>query len=299
MNRSHPPADDRHGAWHADAELVRRYAEGSLPTAAAASVEAHVVSCDRCQELFATAAVAAPDRLDAVWHDIVDIVDQPRRGVAERALVGAGVAPHTARLLTATVSLRGSWLAGVAATLAFAVASAGTGDGGGLAMLLVLAPLVPVAGTAAAFGSWLDPARELAVAAPLHGFRLLLIRAVAVVASSLVLGLALSVAVDGGWEVAAWVAPALALTTVTLLLSTWVAPTAAALSTSAAWIAIVAIGAAPLGRGGRWLAALRAEALIDSVTFQPAGQLSLIAVAGLAALLVVQRRDTFDHRSPT
>ena len=70
--------------------------------------------------------------------------------------------------------------------LAFA-ALAAREDRPGLVFFLALAPLIPVAGIAAAFGPGVDPTFEIGLAAPLRSSKLLLIRCTAVLVASLVL----------------------------------------------------------------------------------------------------------------
>ena len=57
-------------------------------------------------------------------------------------------------------------------------------------MFLALAPLAPVAGVAITFGPGADPSFELTVASPISTVRLLLLRAAAVLATTLVLAAA-------------------------------------------------------------------------------------------------------------
>jgi hypothetical protein len=135
------------------------------------------------------------------------VVDLPRAGVAER-LMRLGVAEHTARLLAATPALRGSWLLAVATVLAFAVLAAWTtpGQDANLAFLCV-APLLPLAGIAAAYGPGIDPTYEIGLAAPLRSFRLLL-RAAAVLAAAALLAAAASLALPQlGPGAAGWLLP--------------------------------------------------------------------------------------------
>ncbi len=153
--------------------------------------------------------------LDAVMGEIT----APRRSRLERTLLALRVPEPTARLVAATPSLRGAWLASVGVVLLFA-AQAGAEQwrpGDQLAVFLALAPLVPVVGVALAYGSHADRAHEVAVAAPLSGLRLLLLRTLAVVvAAAAVTLLAVVAAPTHGWMQLAWLLPALATCTVTL-----------------------------------------------------------------------------------
>jgi putative zinc finger protein len=274
--------------WHADAAQLAGYAGGELDPARAASVEAHLLDCPACQ---AGVAGAVPrDRLERIWRGVAEVVDGPRPGPVERLLARLGVPGHTARLLAAAPSLHLSWFAAVAAALGFAVVAAHGGRSGPL-LFLLLAPLLPVAGVAAAYGPGIDPTHELAVAAPMPGSRLLLLRAAAVLASTTLLAATAALALpDLGWLAAAWLLPALGLTLASLALATALHPAAAAGTVAFAWV--VAVGAT------QWAAVRHLRdpfaAPVASALFDPAGQLAFLALAVLAALLLARRSDRFD-----
>src|SRR4029450_567883 len=159
---------DATGAWHADGELLAAYDEQRLDAAARWSVEAHLTSCAACR--LQARALVEEARLQRLRVALIEAVEGPRAGVAERLLVRLGVAEHTARLLAATPALRGSWLLAVATVLAFAVLAGWThpGQDANLAFLCV-APLLPLAGIAAAYGPGGAPADEIGLAAPRGG----------------------------------------------------------------------------------------------------------------------------------
>ena len=117
-----------------------------------------------------------------------------------RLLCRCGVPDHLLRLLAATPSLRRSWLLSVAGVLAVVAGEAAAvrygwvGNGGHLrpagypgpdvlVPFLLVAPLLVLAGVAAAFLPMFDPASQLAAAAPFSGFTLLLIRSVSALAA--------------------------------------------------------------------------------------------------------------------
>jgi len=72
-------------------------------------------------------------------------------GRVERTIVRAGVKEHVARLLAATPSLRLSWFCAGTVAIMFTSWVAQTGQRG-LLFFLIVAPLLPVAGVAAAYG---------------------------------------------------------------------------------------------------------------------------------------------------
>ncbi len=188
--------------WHLDEDLRDRYVSGAASPALAASVETHLLACASCRALL-TPAVAAP-RHDAIWNEIVDRVDAPKQSLIERLLLRAGIQEGNARLLALTPVLRLSWLAGVAVALTLALFAANSG-GRGLVVFLALAPVLPVAGVALAFGNGVNPMYEIAAASPYPPFRLLLLRASAVVAATVLLAvLAATLLPTDTWRAAAW-----------------------------------------------------------------------------------------------
>jgi anti-sigma factor RsiW len=264
--------------WHADRELLQAYVRDELDDAHASSVEAHVLACVQCRQ--ALAPEVASDRLDAIWQDTVDVLDRPRTRPVERLLRLLRVAPGNARLLAATPSLQLSWLAAIAVAAGFGALASHASENG-LAFFLVIAPLVPVVGVAAAYGPGVDPAHELTVAAPMSGFRLVLLRAAAVLAASVVLtGVASFGLVALDWTAAAWVLPALALTGATLALTLVLSPERAGTCVAVAWLSAVLIGWAATGD--------------DLGAFHTVGQLCCAVVAAAAAVVIARRNELFE-----
>jgi hypothetical protein len=232
------------GSWHLDDDLLDTYAEGRpLSAALTASVEAHLERCATCQaRLVPTADVP---RLDAVWAEVVDTIDAPRRSPLERLLVRLGAAEDTARLLAVTPSLQLSWITGTAIVLALALLVAHSGERG-IAVFLALAPVLPVAGVALAFGPHTDPLHEVAVAAPYSSYRLLLVRSAAVVAATLALALPVTAFVPSTPLVAAaWLLPALALSCSSLALAARVDPVVSSAVLAGGWLLLALSGLAP------------------------------------------------------
>jgi hypothetical protein len=230
--------------WHLDDDLVDAYAEGRPMTPAlTASVEAHLERCGDCQTRLAPAV--DPARLDLVLADVVDAVDAPRGSLLERLLVRLHVAPDTARLLAVTPSLRASWLTGTAIVLTLALVVAQSGERG-VALFLALAPVLPVAGVAVAFGPRTDPLHEVAVAAPYSSYRLLLVRSAAVLVATLALAVPAAVLLPSSlWVAAGWLLPALALTCTSLALATRVDPVVSSAVLAGTWLLVALSGLAP------------------------------------------------------
>jgi signal transduction histidine kinase len=203
-------------------------------------------------------------------------------GILERGLVRLRVPDHVARLLASTPSLRLSWIAAATIAAGFSAWAANVGTDGHLVFLLV-APVLPVAGVAAAYGPWADPSHELATTTPFSGLRLLLLRSLAVLVATTALT-AVAGALVPASEVSsfAWVLPALALTVASLALSTFVAPHMAASGVVAAWTAIVIAAEV---RATEPFAAFRGPA---QTTF------SIVVIVGTAT--VAWRRDRLERR---
>ena len=270
--------------WHVDDDLLDTYAEGrSMTPALLASVEAHLERCASCQVRLTPAG--NPLRLDAVWSEIVDTLDAPRTPWIERLLLRLGVAPDTARLVSVTPSLQLSWVTGTVIVLSLALAVAHTGDRG-VALFLALAPVLPVAAVAIAFGPRTDPLYEVGIAAPYSSFRLLLVRSAAVVAATLVLALAAAALLPSAPLVAAaWLLPALALTCSSLALAGHVDPFVSSVALSTAWLAVALSGMAP----GR-------DPLVVATAVPQFACLVLLLAAAVA--LVLQRRAPLVNGSP-
>jgi hypothetical protein len=271
--------------WHADTALLAHYAADELDDARAYSVEAHLIACETCRTALAPAVDAA--RLDAMWAEVADRVDAPNPGIVERGLVWLGVKEHAARLLAATPSLRLSWLAAEALVLGFTVFSAGIAAGGPDAdvatlVFLVMAAVLPVAGVAVAFGPTVDPTYEIGTAAPMRGYRLLLVRATAVLVTSLALTSAAALALPGlGWTAAAWLLPSLGLTLGTLALATYLRPLHAAAGVALTWVSIA------------WIfAAVRPDTL---AVFRLGGQVVFLLVIAVSAWVLAHRREAFEE----
>jgi hypothetical protein len=222
--------------WHLDPDVLRRYTEENVPPNLAASAEAHLMKCAACRSAISSYVDAG--RAEAIWHEVVDRVDAPRRSRPERILIRLGVGEATARLVVATPTLRGPWLLAVAGVLALAAWAAQV-DERLLLMFLVAAPLGPLAGVAVAFAGGLDPTREIGLAAPYSGLRLLLIRTVAVVTVTVPIVTVAGLALPGStWLAAAWLLPAAGLTGAALALTTRLAPVVAVGVVATAWVLV-------------------------------------------------------------
>ena len=268
--------------WHVQPDLLRAYASDDIDVPHAFSVEAHLLSCAACRS--AMGHVVELPELDRVWARIDQAVVTPRQTLVERFLSLVGVSDHSARLLAATPSLQASWFLAIVAVLAFAVGTA-YGARDGYLLFLAVAPLLPLAGVAAAYGPGIDPTYEIGLAAPMRSFRLLLIRATGVLTVTMILAAGAALLLPGSdWRVAAWLLPSLGLVTSSLALSTVTGPLRAATAVGSVWLAcVVASVASSAGRD-----------VLPSV-FGELAQIVFLAVTVVGVGVLVARRDRFER----
>lgn len=275
---------------HIDEALLVGYRDVAVSSATAAAIEAHLMACAACRRDLAGVAAAGGKDLaqSAIWGEILERVDRPQRSFVERGLSTLGIREDVAKLLATTPALRAAWFAAVIVVAALAIAAANA-DGGDPWPLLVIAPLLPVAGVASAYGPALDPTYEVALAAPMSAFRLTLLRTLAVVATTLPLLLLATAAAPGtGLAAFGWVLPACALVSVTLALSTWMPPERAGVVATVGWL-IAVIVLLDLDQMGEFLA--------RSQIFRVPGQSVAVVVMVAGAAVVAARSRTFDQLS--
>lgn len=256
--------------WHVDPSTLGAWVEGRSGPIASASIEQHLVRCARCR-----AAVAGLVPVADVPGSFDDVLAQVSGGTGpvERVLVRVGLPAGDAVVVGAAPVLRIAWAAGLAAVLGFILVASLVGHDHGQAVFLALAPLLPVAGVAAAYGPGVDPSYELALAAPYRMIRLALLRSVAVLLAAVpitvVAGLLLPL--DGATGVL-WVLPSLAFTLLVLGAGSWVDPWTAAVAVGIGWVTAVAVSA----RLGDVLAVLAPFALVGYVVLVVVGALVLV-----------------------
>jgi hypothetical protein len=269
--------------WHLPGELIERYATGHLAPVQVMSVETHLARCAACRE----AVPYDEEWLAGGWERIEDLVDRPSLRPAARVLHRAGVPDHLATFLAATPTLARGWLVAVGVVLAFAVAAAHlvrqdpSWAAHAPVPFLAIAPVLPIAGIALAYGRRVDPVHELQAATPMAGSRVLLLRALAVLVPAVVLtAVAAPFLPSPHWLAAAWLLPALALTTGTLALSTRVSPRLAVAALVTAWLGTLTAGG---GLAGHVLS-----------LFSPTAQAVYGTAALILAALVYLRRAHLD-----
>lgn len=222
-------------------------------------------------------------RIDANWRAITFELDAPVPSRTERVLRRVGFSSATARLVAATPALRRSWAVALVTVCVIGL-SAASDNPDNISGMLLLAPLVPVLGVALAYGPTVDPVHEIALATPLRGLRLILIRAATVIAIAVAF-LSSTVLLTAASNALAfvWLLPALAVTSLAVSLMTVTSPRRAAAAVSVGWAVLV-------------LAAQGATS--DSLAvFAPAVQVASVVVAAIAGFVMVKRREGFDRVS--
>jgi hypothetical protein len=208
--------------WHASTELLRGYADGAdLATDVGWAVEVHLESCADCRARLAVEATSVAPLLDHVWADL-DPAPEPapvRRG---------------RWLATWATPAMGPWLAMTAVIVLLALVTDRLIPEPFPSLALLLAPIAPVAGVAAAWARGLDPAHELVAATPRAGLYLVLRRTVAV------LVVVIPVLAVATWATPRrWLLPWLALAAATLALGGFVGVRRAAVALVGGWSALV------------------------------------------------------------
>jgi hypothetical protein len=280
---------------HAGEDLLAEYAAGTLQTVAVWSVEAHLTGCARCRS--ALSAHVDAGRLARNRSVLLVRAALGDGGRMRRLLCRCGLPDHLLRLLGATPSLRRSWLLSVIGVLAVvageaaavkygwipaggAARLAGYRDPEVLAPFLLLAPLLVLAGVAAAFLPMFDPANRLVAAAPFSGFTLLLVRSVSALTAALVPVIAAAFLLPGpGWLPVALLLPSLALCAFALAAATVMEPRAAAVTAGVLWAAPVLLLATAHG---------------PLPIVQRNAQFACAAVLCASAMVLLARRDRFE-----
>ena len=223
-----------------------------------------------------------PARIDANWRAITAELDAPQPARIERLLRTLRIPSHLVRMIVATPALRRSWYLSIIAVVLVGLGAADPARRDTLFALLVLAPMLPVLGVGLAYGSAADPSHEIQLATPTHGLRLVGIRSITVLVVSIAIVGPLSALNEAARPMAAaWLLPALAVTTASLAVMTFLAPRQATAATAIAWFAAVLIA--------------RVAADDPLAAFTAIGQLAAIAIAAVAIVIVFARRASFEQ----
>lgn len=218
---------------HVPARLLERYAAGepaaALGVDAVWAVEAHLESCAGCRDRLASAC----------GPDTVALLDRVRVSL-DAELAHRAPMPSRRRLVPG----RTRWLPPallprlLTTVLVVAVAMGLDAINGELpSLVLLVAPVAPLLGVAAAWSRGVDAAHELVVASPRAGLYLVLRRTL------VVLVVVIPVLAIAGWLVgmspAGWLLPCLAFTTGALALGELVGLPRAAGGLALTWAAVV------------------------------------------------------------
>ncbi|MFC7531408.1 zf-HC2 domain-containing protein [Actinoplanes sp. GCM10030250] len=210
--------------YHAtDAQLLA-WVEGGLDEAGVWSVEAHLERCGTCRTRIPYDEPAGPP------PDLPPQgrVRRPTRARRIQLLIGAGPQARVA------------WLSAVLVTVALTLAVTWMPDGTAPRwLLLMIAPALPVLGTAASYGPRTDPLDELVGSTVYGGLRIVLWRTLSVLAVSLPVAAAGGLATGLGAP-AVWLLPCCALTALTLALATLTGPAVAGSVVGTGWFVLVA-----------------------------------------------------------
>jgi hypothetical protein len=208
--------------WHASTELLRGYAGGNdLAADVAWAVEVHLESCADCRARLAAEAGPVTPLLDQVWANL-DPAPEPAPVRRFRWLA------------TWATPAMGPWLAMTAVVALLALLADRLIGEPFPSLALLLAPIAPVAGVAAAWARGLDPAHELVAATPRAGLYLVLRRTLAVLAVVIPL-----LAVTTWTSPLRWLLPCLAFTVATLALGGFVGVRRAAAALAGGWALLV------------------------------------------------------------
>ncbi len=207
---------------HATTRQLRAYAAGeeNLPADEVWAVEVHLESCGSCRASLAGEATGVAPLVEQVW---------------------AGITPDTAPaparrrwLVTWATPAMAPWLAMTILVIAMAVLADRVVPLSLPSLVLLLAPVAPVAGVAAAWARGLDPASELIAATPRAGLYLVLRRTVAV------LVVVIPLLVVATWTAPLrWLLPCLVFTVGTLALGSFIGVRRAAIALVTVWAALV------------------------------------------------------------
>jgi hypothetical protein len=232
------------GVGHVPAELLERYAGGEAGSGAQAvwwALEVHLESCAGCRTRLAAAVGRRSPQTTVLLERVreglaAEVARSPRRPAGRRRLprwrpgwARWWVAPSLPPRLGMTVLV-----VLVAVGLDLADAAAGRYP----SLVLLLAPVAPLLGVAAAWSRGLDPAHELVVASPRAGLDLVLRR------TAVILAVVIPLLAVAGWLVGAsparWLLPCLAFTVGALALGEVVGLHRAATGLALGWAAVVA-----------------------------------------------------------
>lgn len=242
--------------WHASPHLLRQYTDGdpALTADRVWAVEVHLESCADCRARLATEATAVAPLVEDVWAAIVPDTEPAPLRKARWFTTWATPAMVPWLAMTALVTII-AFVADLFVSQSYP------------SLALLLAPVAPVAGVAAAWAKGLDPAHELVAGTPRAGLYLVLRRTVAVLVIVIPL-----LAVTTWTSPVRWLLPCLAFTVATLALGGFVGVRRAAVGLVSAWAVFVV---------GPSLVTAKAPAVLEPAAL---GVWAAVLVAGVAVV---------------
>ena len=271
--------------WHLDPDAIVAYRDGHLGPVPAASLEAHLLRCERCRTAVAAAAGDTAAQ-DSSWAGIADRIDAPSRHLVDRRW-WVQVTAGSPLLLRSAVLL-------VVALAAVPLLLALESPRAAVAAFWAAAPVVPLVGTALAYRREIEPAGALAAATPMASLPLLLVRSLVVFVTAAPVAALTALALPVPWHLLiGWIIPGIAFPAVVLAVGTRIDPTTTALGLAMTWTSIVV---ATVYRGRH----LDLDAqLSTSFVNGPAFQLTMALVGCVAAAVYWSRHDRLATWSPT
>ncbi|CAN5830032.1 hypothetical protein BH24ACT5_BH24ACT5_03320 [soil metagenome] len=264
--------------WHVPVDRLHRYASGVAGATERDSIEAHLLTCERCRSELGAVRPSDQVRHDSMLRAVTDRIDQPQRPFhrSTSALVVSLASPS---IVVASVLLAAALLAAVGLTAALIPALS-------VAVLAAIAPLAPIAAAVVAFMPATDPAGSLSAATPLAGGRLPFLSALFAIALSAIAGMISSAFTPLGWsDSVVWLAPGFAFAAIVLAAATWINPMRAAFVLGAGWCLVCAQWA----RGHRTISSVDAIDSLAGLGVQV--QLLCAVVIVLATIVTLSRRD--------
>ncbi|HZM78808.1 MAG TPA: hypothetical protein VFC19_24025 [Candidatus Limnocylindrales bacterium] len=257
---------------HVSDTVLSRYAalDPGLEPDGVWAIEAHLERCGGCRARLRT--MSSPEDsafLAGVRHQVAAAIAvsprMPRRARLGVSLWSRPLLPRVGMTVLVVLVALGLDVADSAAAQRFP------------SLVLLLAPVAPLLGVAAAWTRGLDPAHELVVASPRAGLYLVLRRTLTVLA------VVIPVLAAAGWAAgtspARWLLPSLAFTLGALALGS-----------------VVGVHRAAVGLAAIWAAAVVAPSLVSArlpLALEPASRPAWIGLSIVVAVLLVLRRNAF------
>lgn len=224
-------------AWHVDRESLQGWVDGVAGPLVSVSVEQHVQHCAHCQ---GAVTELLPETLRSSWDDVLTAVEVPRPGRVQRILLRLGLSHSDSVIIASGPTLRIPWILGTIGVLCFVLLATVYADINAPGLFLLVAPLIPLAGVAVAYGPAADPSYEAVLTSPYPMVRLALLRTVSVLTTSVPLVIGAGLLLPTSTVVAvAWLLPAAGFVAVVLTASNWVEPSYAAVAVGTSWFAAV------------------------------------------------------------